>query len=94
MAFEHLERTSACLSSSVKWRHVNRAPVWTSDRLFVKIKDRAAAISSAVGFVDDVSCQSRLRSGVIETLGSSSFAVDTVDAISVVVFSDPSWCFT
>jgi hypothetical protein len=57
--------------------------------LFVKIKERAAAISSAVGFVDAVSCQSRLSSGVIETLGSSSFAVDTVDAILAVVSSDP-----
>ena len=39
----------------------------------------------AVGFVDDVSCQSRLRSGVMETLGSSSLAVDIVDAMSSFV---------
>ena len=51
----------------------------------MKIKDRAAAISSAVGFVDAVSCQSRLRSGVMETLGSSSLAVDTVDAIVAAI---------
>lgn len=84
MAFEHLARTSACLSSSVKWRHVNKAPIWTSDRLFVKINESAAAISSALGFVVGDSCQSRLRRGVIETLGSSSFAVETIDAIFVV----------
>ena len=51
----------------------------------MKINERAPAISSAVGFVDDVSCQSRLRSGVMETLGSSSLAVDIVDAMSSFV---------
>lgn len=76
IALEHLARTSACRSWSVKWRHVNSAPVWTSDRLFVKIKDSAEAISSAVGFVVGDSCHRRLSSGVMETLASSSAGTD------------------
>ena len=55
----------------------------------MKIKASAAAISSAVGFVDGDSCQSRLRSGVIEILGSSSFVVEAVDAIFTVVSYEP-----
>jgi hypothetical protein len=71
MASAHFESTSAWRSRSVKCRHVKRAPVWTSERLLVKIWDTAAAISTALGFVAADSCQRRLRRGVIEILDSS-----------------------
>lgn len=72
MALEHFASTSAWRSWSVKCKHVKSAPIWTSDMLLVKIKDKAEAISSAVGFVEGDSCQSLLRRGVMEILDSAS----------------------
>jgi hypothetical protein len=78
MDWAHCVRTSARRSRSVKCRHVRRAPIWTSDRLFVKMRETAAAISMASGAVAADSCQRRLSNGVIEVLGSSSLFVDMV----------------
>jgi hypothetical protein len=71
IASAHFDNTSAWRSRSVKCRHVKRAPVWTSDRLLVKMWDTAAAISTALGFVAADSCQRRLRRGVMDILDSS-----------------------
>lgn len=81
MACEHFVRTSACLSRSVKCRHVKRAPIWTSDKLLVKMRETAAAISEASGLVAADSCHNRLSRGVMEVLGSSSLAVDMVNGL-------------
>lgn len=79
IASEHLFKTSACRSRSVKCRHVNKAPIWTSEILFVKMCETAPAISSALGFASAAdSCQRRLRRGVMEILGSSSISFEAM----------------
>ena len=78
MACEHLVKTSAWRSLSVKCRHVKRAPICTSDRLFVKMRAMAAAISEASGLVAADSCHKRFSKGVMDVLGSSSLTVDIV----------------
>lgn len=78
IACAHLARISACRSRSVKCRHVRRAPVWTSDKLLVKISPNAAAISAAVGLVEGDSCQSLLRSGVMEIFSSGRASADAM----------------
>ena len=67
----HAANTSAFLSRPLKCKHISREPAWTSETWFVKNRARASAISSAVGGAASVgSGHSRLRSGLMSTVGS------------------------